>query len=495
MQSITLLPKKTILFTFLALILPFLFISCHRKNAPAVSDSTSVQLQQDFRRSTNPLTEYVYTPDDAFEYEVALKSKKPGYTLYVVRMVSQRWLDESEVTDPVWWHWVTVVVPDGKTPETGMLFISGGNRQKEMPTEAGDEILQIALHSNSVVASIHNVPNQATVFVKDDYGPRKEDELIAYGWRRFMEAGGGDENAEWMARLPMTKAAVRAMDVISDLTQKEDLTAVQNFVIAGASKRGWTTWTTGAADKRVVAIAPIVIDLLNVIPSFKHHWRAYGRWADAIYDYNHEGIMDWLGSKEFESLVNMTDPYVFIDQLTIPKLILNAGGDQFFLPDSWQFYWDDLKGEKHLRYIPNTEHSMRGSDIIETLGSFYLSILADQERPDFEWHVKDGITYVRTDPKFPPAEIKIWKAHNPEARNFQVPVIGKSYEAESISLREDGNYTIRVEEPEDGWLAYIVELTFPGRMGIPLKLTTGTVVLPDVYPFEPFESKNPRGSR
>ena len=29
-------------------------------------------------------------------------------------------------------------------------------------------------------------------------------------------------------------------------------------------QRGWTTWTTGAVDKRVIGIVPIVMDLLNI---------------------------------------------------------------------------------------------------------------------------------------------------------------------------------------------------------------------------------------
>ena len=34
---------------------------------------------------------------------------------------------------------------------------------------------------------------------------------------------------------------------------------VQEFVVGGASKRGWTTWTTGVSDVRVAAIIPTVM--------------------------------------------------------------------------------------------------------------------------------------------------------------------------------------------------------------------------------------------
>ena len=41
----------------------------------------------------------------------------------------------------------------------------------------------------------------------------------------------------------------------------------------------------------------------------------------------------------------------------MPKLVLNSAGDQFFLPDSSQFYFDALPGPKKLRYTLNTDHS------------------------------------------------------------------------------------------------------------------------------------------
>ena len=45
---------------------------------------------------------------------------------------------------------------------------------------------------------------------------------------------------KWPARMPMTKSAVAAMDVIQDIFNESQ---VQEFVITGASKRGWATWT------------------------------------------------------------------------------------------------------------------------------------------------------------------------------------------------------------------------------------------------------------
>ena len=138
------------------------------------------------------------------------------------------------------------------------------------------------------------------------------------------------------------------------------------FVVSGASKRGWTTWTTAAVDRRVVAIVPAVIDMLNVEPSFVHHWRAYGAWSEAVKDYVEHGIMDWMGTPQFRALMKIEEPYEYRDRLTMPKLmrqrvrrpVLPAGFVAVLLRRS--------AGEKHLRYVPNTVHSLDKSDALET---------------------------------------------------------------------------------------------------------------------------------
>ena len=461
----------------------FLFIVSCKQTQDTQQAKETIQI--------SPLEAYVKEKDDAFEYKLVDEIKEDGYTFYVIRMVSQKWLTTQEVKDPVWWHWLTIIVPEGSKSNKGMLFINGGSHATRQPKKPKDMLLQIALGTQSVVIGLHNIPNQPTVFQNDDYGPRAEDELIAYGWKQFLERGAKTEDAEWLARFPMTKAAVRAMDVVSAFTHDSTAVKIEEFVIAGGSKRGWTTWTTAVVDDRVIAIVPIVIDMLNLIPSFNHHWRAYGKWADAVGDYQSEGVMEWQNSLEYQRLVALTEPYNFREKLTLPKLILNATGDQFFLPDSWQFYWDDLIGEKHLRYVPNSEHSMRDTDAIESLVAFYQMILADQERPDFNWKVLNGAINIETKKEFLPIAITLWKAHNPKSRNFQVEEIGRAYEATTIPISADGKYQ---NQPEEGWTAFFVELTFASANEIPLKLSTGVVVTPDIYPYENYVSQIPQGT-
>ena len=91
---------------------------------------------------------------------------------------------------------------------------------------------------------------------------------------------------EWLLRLPMTKAAVRGMDTMAAFAKTLHPAAqLSRFAVAGASKRGWTTWTTAGVDTRVKAAVPIVLDELNMVKNLHHHFRAYGGWTFALKDY------------------------------------------------------------------------------------------------------------------------------------------------------------------------------------------------------------------
>jgi PhoPQ-activated pathogenicity-related protein len=168
----------------------------------------------------------------------------------------------------------------------------------------------------------------------------------------------------------------------------------------------------------------------------------------------------------------------------MPKLIVSSAGDQFFLPDSSQFYFDDLPGEKYLRYVPNTDHSLRGSDALESLTAFYHAAANGIARPRFDWSFEsDGAIRVR--PLDKPTAVKLWRAHNPRHRDFRLDSVGPIYKSSDMTPEADGSYLARAETPESGFAAYFVELTFPSQLKYPFKFTTGVRVTPDRYPFPP----------
>jgi PhoPQ-activated pathogenicity-related protein len=371
---------------------------------------------------------------------------------------------------------MTIVKPNTLASSKALLFIGGGANGGEPPKGADGNLARIAVATKSVVAELKMVPNQPLIFAGETEG-RKEDSLIAYTWDKFLRTG----DTKWPARLPMTKSAVRAMDtVVAFVGSTEGGSAkVDGFVVAGGSKRGWTTWTTAAVDKRVIGIIPIVIDVLNIEPSMMHHYAAYGFWAPSIGDYTAFRIMDWNGTPEYKALMKIEEPYEYRERLTMPKFIINACGDQFFLPDSSQFYFNDLPGVKYLRYVPNADHSLKGSDAYETLAACYSAVLNQAPLPQFSWKLeKDGAIRVKT--QATPTAVRLWQATNPDARDFRLETLGPKWQSSPLSEKGDGEFLGKVPTPPKGWTAFMVELTFPGaNEAPPFKFTTQVSVVPD----------------
>src|SRR5437588_2524483 len=439
------------------------------KSAPPVV----TQYGQDERTA---LDNYVAAPDPNYSFHLITNVPGKDRITAILEMTSQAWLTTNEVDRPLWKHWVIIVKPDTVTSSKSLLFISGGANNGKAPTSADGNMSRIALATKSVVTELKMVPNQPLVFAGETEG-RTEDSLIAYSWDKFLRTG----DAKWPARLPMTKAAVRAMDTVTTFCGSAEggNVKVDGFVVAGGSKRGWTTWTTAAVDKRVVAIIPCVIDVLNIEPSMLHHYAAYGFWSPAVGNYTAFRIMDWNGTPEYKALMKIEEPYEYRDRLTMPKFIVNACGDQFFLPDSSQFYFKDLPGVKYLRYVPNTDHSLKGSDAYETLLACYHAVLNKTTLPQFSWTTeKDGSLRVITKDK--PSTVKLWQATNPEARDFRLETLGPKWQSAALTDEGGGVYIGKVPEPAKGWTAYMVELAFPSGSGVPLKFTTQVCVSPDV---------------
>src|SRR5215467_9267345 len=376
------------------------------------------------------LDRYVAKPDPAYVWKLAGTVQGSGYKAFVLELTSQTWRSAAEVDRPVWKHWLTIVRPDAVTTNKALLFIGGGNNTDPQPKGPSDRLVTFATETKAVVAELGMVPNQPLYFADSKDKGRVEDDLVAYS--RVKEIQTGDDY--WLVRLAMVKSGVRAMDAIQEFMASDEggRIKIDQFVVSGGSKRGWTSWLVGAVDKRVMAIMPVVIDALNSEAITRHQYEAYGFFSPALQDYvNHHLFPDKIGTPEYQHILAIEDPYNYLGRerlRSIPKYLVNASGDQFFLPDNSQFYYGRIQGEKYLRYVPNAKHYLAGSDASQSLLAFYQAILTGKPRPQFSWtKEKDGSLVVTV--KDRPREVNLWQATNPKARDFRLDTIGSSYKS------------------------------------------------------------------
>ncbi len=434
------------------------------------------------------LDRYVAKADPNYSFTHYHTQSTNFYKSYFLRMVSQQWRHPEEVDRTLWEHDVIITVP--ATPftalnHTALVLIDGGSNGGTPPDETEDLMSSIAIAINSPVAIIRQIPNQPLNFADEVDNPRREDEILAYSMDKYLDTG--DE--EWPVHLAMTKAAVRGLDTIQSFLSGKSV-RVDDFIVLGGSKRGWTTWLTAAVDPRIKAIAPVSIDMLNLGRQFVHQWEAYGFYSSAVEDYVAFDLPCRMQSVEGQKLLSIIDPYAYRDRYTMPKLIVNSAGDQFFLPDSSRFYFADLPEPKLLRYTPNTDHS-QGDDPVE-LGVAALLWVDDinngQESPKYTWTFEpDGSIRVQII-KNHPEHVYLWQATNPDARDFRLETIGEAWTKKSLSDSGGGVYIGKVDPPAQGFTAYMIELVYDERvLGGLIKAnqayTTDVRVTPDVLPF------------
>jgi PhoPQ-activated pathogenicity-related protein len=430
------------------------------------------------------LDRYVAAKDPVYGWKVVTTLAGDGHRAHVLELTSQTWRTEKDVDRPVWKHWLTITRPEKVTSRKALLFIGGGANGDPAPNRVPERSARIAMETGSIVADLGMVPNQPLRFTDSLDKARFEDDLIAY--TRVKHFSTKDDT--WLVRLAMVKSGVRAMDAIQEFLKTGDggRIEVDQFVVAGGSKRGWTTWLVGAVDPRVMAIMPLVIDALNSEAITRHHFESLGFFSPALKDYVNHGLFPHkIGTPEYQEVLRIEDPYGYRSRpaLKMPKFLINASGDQFFLPDNSQFYYGELPEEKHLRYVPNAKHNLEGSDATESMLAFYQAVITGKPRPRFSWTKrKDGSLVVTVKDK--PAEVNLWQATNPNARDFRVDTIGKAYTSTPLKPDNNGAYVAKVAKPAKGYTAYFVELVYPGPGKYPFKFTTGVSITPDVLPFK-----------
>jgi PhoPQ-activated pathogenicity-related protein len=356
------------------------------------------------------------------------------------------------------------VVPATISFDGALLFITGGSNKEEQPNWSKDDkmwptLAAVASKNKAIVALLKQVPNQPL------YGGKTEDELISHTLFQFKQ----DKDYSWPLLFPMVKSAVRAMDAVQEFSSKQLRHKINNFVVTGASKRGWTTWLSNAIDdKRVIAIAPIVIDMLNMPKTLSYQLETYGEYSIQIEDYVKLGIPQSSDTPEGKAITTMVDPYSYREKLVVPKLIFIGTNDEYWTADAIKHYFDDIPGTNMIHYVPNAGHDLAGGkQAFEALSAFFGLTLNKMDYPVPTWNVVKGkegfeITVQAKAENLQDAAIwgttsadrdfrnNLWLTRriklNGNIAKFTVPFVKKGFQAFYVDLKykdpNGGSYTV-----------------------------------------------------
>jgi PhoPQ-activated pathogenicity-related protein len=393
-----------------------------------------------------PLLAYVAQKDDAFSWQKVSSDRSPlGVTFHELRLTSQRW------KGMVWRHTLLIAQPPKVATDLALLVIAGGETDSRGDSQSRLLASAAAIQLQALVAILYAVPNQPL------FDGLVEDDLIAHTFVKFLETG----DLQWAALLPMTKSAVKAMDAVQQFAQKELNLTVNGFVVTGASKRGWTTWLTAVADpQRVKGIAPMVYDNLNIPAQMRHQREVFGGYSEQISEYTQRGLTDLADTEKARPLVQLIDPYAYLDRLTMPKLIINGTNDRYWALDAANFYFDDLRGEKYILYVPNSGHGLEDvGRVVRAVMAFfdYLAQRLTFPKLQWTWTPKDGgmTLTVRSDPM--PKQVLLWRATAP-TKDFR----DAKWESQELTAT-DGAFHFTLTPPEKGYAAAFAELVYEGN--------------------------------
>ena len=409
------------------------------------------------QETTTPATalqHYLHKADDSYHWEIKDSFEMHGVKGYDLLLTSQKWRQYT------WRHQLTILSPKENNYDGALLFITGGSDKDEQPNwkkrddKLAEMFISVAEKNKAIVAIIRQVPNQPL------YDSLTEDALISHTLHQFKE----DSDYTWPLLFPMVKSAVRAMDAVQDFSNKNLQHTVNRFVISGASKRGWTTWLTGANDPRVQAIGPMVIDILNMPVNLKHQLDAYGEYSVEIEDYVKLGIVQGMGTENGNALVTMIDPYSYRDKLTMPKMLFMGTNDPYWVIDNVKNYFKEIPGNNLIHYVPNAGHDLGdGKSAFSALSAFFGISMRHGTYPVCKWNTsesKKGVKITVDASKDILLGATLWYADSDD-KDFR----NELWKSKDLNTSKKSMVNTTEKFPAKGYRAYYVDLKYKDANG------------------------------
>jgi PhoPQ-activated pathogenicity-related protein len=387
---------------------------------------------------------YLRRHDPDYSWKLIGRDPTREGVVHAIELTSQVWRGH------VWTHDLRVYEPAGLAcPDVILLLIVGGSNDRVPEPEDDDVGFDLARTCAARCAILRQVPNQPLL------GGMMEDALIATSFLRYLEEG--DE--EWPVLFPMVKSAVRAMDALQAWAGMVVGPAAERFVVAGASKRGWTSWLTAALDDRIAAIAPMVFDTLDINTQCNRQLEVWGRYSEMIEDYSRRGLLGRDESTGVPRLWQLVDPYSYRDRIALPKLLINGTNDRYWPLDALNLYWDDLRGPKQVVYVPNAGHGPAAHHDLARrgVGALFRHVVAGRPLPALSWEhdaTRDGPLRLRVEAEPAPHSARLWVARS-SSRDFREAAWTPE------PMRHDGSAWVgSVPGPNGGAVALFGDLTF-----------------------------------
>ncbi len=398
---------------------------------------------------------YLNNGDKTFAWELRESFSLGSVKAYDLLVTSQQWHEY------VWTHQLTVLVPEENKYDGALLFITGGSNRKGQPNwgKHDDDLLKaiaaVASKNKAITVVLKQTPNQPLV------GHMTEDELISYTLHQFKEDG----DYSWPLLFPMVKSAVRAMDAVQEFSSQVIRHDINRFVVSGASKRGWTTWLTGASDPRVEAIAPMVIDILNMPVNLDYQVKMWNDYSIQIQDYVKLGIPQTARTEKGTAITTMVDPYSYRKKLTMPKMIFMGTNDEYWTVDAIKHYIDSIPGQNFIHYVPNAGHSLGDKkQALAALSAFFGQTLARTPYPVLDWQLtesKKGVTLKVTGTRDLLVDAILWSTDSDDT-DFR----DEKWTGKSLGLKKKGAVITAVQPyPEAGYRAFYLDLKYKDANG------------------------------
>lgn len=401
------------------------------------------------------LAAYLQADDKRYEWAVRDTYAVGDVQASSILLTSQQWHEY------VWTHELIVLVPKQVQYDGALLFITGGSNKKGVPNwvKRDDSMVRsladLATKNKGIVAMIRQTPNQPLV------GDLTEDALISYTLHNFKKDG----DYTWPLLFPMVKSAVKAMDAVQEFARSNVNVNVNRFVVSGASKRGWTTWLTGASDPRVAAIAPMVIDILNMPVNLEYQVKMFNGYSEQINDYVKLEIPQTATSEKGRAITTMVDPYSYRKKLTMPKMLFMGTNDEYWTVDAVKHYIDSIPGKNFIHYVPNVGHDLGDKkQALTALSAFFGATISNKPYPELMpsiTHTPKGITLkIQASPDVLTG-ITLWSADSPDTdfRN------DKWLSKEIVIRKKSGSLTVAPTYPASGYRAFYVDLKYKDPNG------------------------------